>query len=408
MRDRLVAVLVGMTVAVVALYGLPRAYILADYVHSQEARKADRSVALVAIVLDQRRAAGVPITPTFLETLLSEDESLEYVAADGGTVRAGPATPGSDPADLVRSRDLTEGGSVTLVRGHDLVEERVSDALMPLVLLGLVLVILSALVGFALARRLTRPFGELADIAESIGAGRFDVDVPHYRVPEAEAIGQALRRGSVQLASHQRREREFAVRAAHELRTPIAALRLQLEDLALWPQTPPEVAAELDGHLPELDRLNTAITEFLDIARTDRIADVEEVDLAALLDAAGERWREQAGAVGRALLVPTGPLVRVRVPRAVAVTLLDLLVEDALDTGRGQLRVEAQAGTDYARVLVCSQTARPADDAATTGGGLRAAASVLAQSVGGSVSVADASGTQVALTLPAATGAARG
>lgn len=402
MRDRLVAVLVGITVAVVALYGLPRAYMLADYVQSQEERKADRSIDLLAVVLEQRSTAGEPVTPAFLEPLRDQDESLEYVAPDGAVVRAGPDVPGADPADIVRSRDLGDGGRVTLVRGHDLVEGRVSDALLPLVLLGLVLVALAATVGFVLARRLTRPFAELADIAESVGAGRFDVDVPHYRIPEAEAIGQALRHGSAQLASNQRREREFAVRAGHELRTPIAALRLQLEDLSLWPQTPPDVAAELDGYLPELDRLSAAITEFLDIARSDRLVDAEDVDLGELLAEGAERWRARAGAEGRSLLVTEGPEVRVRVPRDVATALLDLLVEDVLGAGQGPMTVAVQGGADYARVSMGSQAPRAEEDLVEVGGGPRAAASVLAQSVGGHVSAADHSGTTVVLTLPVA------
>lgn len=401
MRDRLVAVIVGMTVAVVALYGLPRAYVLADYVQSQEERTADRSIDLLAAVLEQRGATGEPVTPDFLEPLRTQGESLEYVAPDGDVVRIGPDAPGTDPADIVRSRDLGDGGRVTLVRGHDLVEDRVSDALLPLVLLGLVLVALAAAVGFVVARRLTRPFGELAAIAESVGAGRFDVDVPHYRIREAEAIGQALRRGSAQLASNQRREREFAVRAAHELRSPVAALRLQLEDLSMWPQTPPEVAAELEGYLPELDRLGAAITEFLDIARSDRLIDAEEVDLRALLVEGADRWQARAVAEGRSLLVPEGPEVWVRVPRDVATALLDLLVEDALATGLGPMTVAAQGGADYARVSVASQSPRTDDDPAAVGCGPRAAASVLAQSVGGNVSAADPSAATVVLTLPA-------
>ena len=93
--------------------------------------------------------------------------------------------------------------------------------------------------------------------------GRFDVEVPHYGVPEAEAIGSALRRSARDLDALVRREREFAVSASHELRTPVTALRLEIEDVASWPQTPPDVAEELSRALAELDRLSATISTLL-------------------------------------------------------------------------------------------------------------------------------------------------
>lgn len=267
MRDRLVATLVGLTVAVVALYGIPRAYFVADLVHDNEVRKVTRSANLLAAVVAERQAAEGPVTESFLEPLLVEAETVEYVAPDGSVVRAGSLRASGSSDDLVESRPLPGGGQVTLRRSSALVDERVSAAVLPLVLLGVGLTVGAALVGFFFARRLTRPFGQLAVVADEIGRGNFDVDVPHYRVPEAEAIGEALRRGSAQLDELVRRERDFAVNASHELRSPITALRLGLEDLAMWPQTPPEVADELNSYLPELDRLSAAITQYLDAGR---------------------------------------------------------------------------------------------------------------------------------------------
>jgi len=52
--------------------------------------------------------------------------------------------------------------------------------------------------------------------------------------------------------------------ASHELRTPITALRLSLEDLTLWDSTPPAVRAELQRALREIDRLSTAVTRVLE------------------------------------------------------------------------------------------------------------------------------------------------
>jgi signal transduction histidine kinase len=269
MRERLVTILVGLTVAVIALYGIPRAYFVADLVHDSEVRKVERSADLITVVLAERQATSTsgPVTERFLESFLHEAESIEYVAPDGAVTVAGAVVERKTPEDISVTREVQGGGRLTMWRSGALVEERVSDALLPLVLLGVALMLAAAVVGFLLAKRLSRPFAELASIADDIGTGRFDVEVPHYSVPEAEAIGDALRRGAMRLDELVQRERALAVDASHELRTPIAALRLELEDLALWPQTPPEVADELRRYIPELTRLSAAVTQYLDTAR---------------------------------------------------------------------------------------------------------------------------------------------
>ena len=272
MRERLIALFVGLTVAVLALSGIPRAYAVADLVHASELSKAERSADLIAVVIEERGAAGGAVTEASLEPLLHSAESIEYVAPAGTVTRAGTAAQRPSPDDISVNRQIPGGGRLTLWRSGDVVEDGVSDAVLPMVLLALALLIAAALVGSVLARRLSRPFAELATVADDIGQGRFDVEVPHYAIPEAEAIGDALRRGASRLDELVERERSLAVNASHELRTPIAALRLELEDLAMWPQTPPEVADELRGYIPELKRLSAAVTQYLDTARDQRRA----------------------------------------------------------------------------------------------------------------------------------------
>ncbi|GAA4112441.1 hypothetical protein GCM10022415_07210 [Knoellia locipacati] len=272
MRERLIALFVGLTVAVLALSGIPRAYAVADLVHVNEQSKAERSADLIAVVIGERASSRGAVTEASLAPLLDSAESIEYVAPGGTVTRAGTAAQRPSPDDISVSREVPGGGRVTLWRSGDVVEEGVSDAVLPMVLLALALLIAAALVGSVLARRLSRPFAELATVADDIGQGRFDVEVPHYAVPEAEAIGDALRRGAGRLDELVERERSLAVNASHELRTPIAALRLELEDLAMWPQTPPEVADELRGYIPELKRLSAAVTQYLDTARDQRRA----------------------------------------------------------------------------------------------------------------------------------------
>lgn len=350
MRERLVATLVGMTIAMLALYGIPRAYMLADLVTGYETRSVTRAAENLSVVIEERIKTGDPVTATYLRRFLRDGDTLSYEPVDGPTVVAGPSRDVSE--DILRSRDLPDGSTLTLSRSREEIDEEISNALTPLILIGLSLTLVAAAFGFVLARRLSRPFKELAQDADRLGLGHFDIDPPRYAIPEAEAIAEALRSSSERLGELVRREREFASNASHQLRTPITALRLELEDLSLWPQTPPEVADELNRYLPELDRLSSAIDELLGLARGHRLGDAIEVDLAELTADVVDRWSPLVQAAGHELRHVDGGPVPARIVPGPVLQILDVLVENAATHGTGAIAVEAEDVGPYVRIVV--------------------------------------------------------
>ncbi|EAP98172.1 putative two-component system histidine kinase [Janibacter sp. HTCC2649] len=409
MRDRLVAALVGMTITMIALYGVPRAYQLADLVTTQENAKITRSANLLTVVITERNSAAAPVTSDFLAGLLNTGESIEYVAADASVVRAGAPATGED--DIVQRRSLPGGGTVTITRSGDVVDERVSKALLPLILIGLGLVAVAACIGYVLARRLARPFGELAEAADHLGRGRFDVELPHYAIPEAERIGAALRRASAKLDGLVEREREFAANVSHQLRTPVTSLRLTLEDLSMWPETPASVASELTSSMSELDRLNAAITEILELSRGQRLGDAVDVDLSELVGDTVDRWKQQYADSGRVLVHdPTEPVLAHVVPGPV-VQVIDVLLENARAHGTGRVVAGARERGRYLHVIVADEGLRTVGDEVfqrgtgdrdSDGHGLGLTiASQLATSLDGYLVLAEAATTTFVLILPA-------
>lgn len=414
MRERLIAALVGVTVAMIALYGIPRAYMLAQQVETQETLKAERTVDLLAVLVAEREADADPVTADYLADLLHDAEHIVYVAPDGTRVATGDR-PVEHERDIVMSRPVAGGGELTLSRSGRLVDRRVSDALLPLVVLGVVLTVVAAGIGFVLARRLSRPFTELARQADQLGHGHFDLVVPHYAIPEAELIGQSLRASAERLEELVRREREFAVNASHQLRTPVTALRLELEDLALWPETPPQVSAQLATSLTELDRLSAAITDQLDLARGHRLSDAADVDLAALAADAVRRWEDALTSRDRRLVRAGDHTVPAHLPPGPLLQVLDVLIENAATHGTGTVTVDVtDAGThlqvrvaDEGRETVGPEVFRRGVGRRTSDGmgvGLAVAAE-LSEAIGGYLSVDDTPPTRFVLRLPHATAA---
>lgn len=357
MRERLITAFVGLAVIVVALYGLPRAYLVAEQVQKAEHRKIERSTDLLASLLPELAARG-DISDSDLVGLLQDSERIEYRGADGELIAsAGPQLAGH-PADIIVTRQTGRGTTVTLQRAGKLVADRVADAVRPEVIIAVVLTLLSALAGLILARLLSRPFQELAGAAAQLGNGKFDLKEKNYSVPEAQAIGTALHTSSQALAELVRLEREFATNASHQLRTPITALRLKLEDLSYWEETPPSVAAQLTDSLGEIDRLSTAVSELLELARGRRLTAARDLDLGAVAAEAVARWERQAHAKGREILSHDGTLPAFTNPGP-ANQILDILIENAINHGAGTIRVKAADAGTHLSLTVSNEGSQP-------------------------------------------------
>lgn len=399
MRDRLVATFVGLTLLVLALFAVAASYVVADVVQDQERERADRTAALVAAAVDARLAAGTTVDQDYFTSLLRSDERVVYRAPAGERITAGTVT-----AEGPRStRPVDGGGSVTLSLSGRSMTDRVSAGVLPLVLLSLALAAVAGVVAVVMARRFARPFGELSVVAAEIGAGRFDTPVPRYRVQEADELGRALRDTGRRLDVLLERERSLAVNASHELRTPITALRLSLEDLALWEQVPPEVGAELTSAIAAVDRLGVAVTELLEERRDDALDDEVDVDLVGLTSTLAEPWRARLSAQDRELVLTSSAPVLARVAIEPVQQVVDALLAQATDDGTGTVTIDVSALRTVLRVRVSDQGPRRLPSGVLHGDagvvGLAQAAET-AESVGGYVTVQDAPQTRVMLILP--------
>lgn len=99
------------------------------------------------------------------------------------------------------------------------------------------------------------PFRQLALAARALGRGRFDLDLPTTRIPEARAIARALDSSAGQLRDRLEREREFGLLASHALRTTLTSLRLNLEEPVDDPEISDEARETAHGCLRTVGRI---------------------------------------------------------------------------------------------------------------------------------------------------------
>ncbi|MFG2007382.1 sensor histidine kinase [Spirillospora sp. NPDC048911] len=143
------------------------------------------------------------------------------------------------------------------------------------------------------------------------------------------------------------RQRQFASDAAHELRTPITGLRVNLEDLAMYPNDT-DIPAATQAALRATDRLESIVADLLLLARIGTVASVrEEVDLAELVRAevATRTWI----AALRTRLAPGLAITGVRLQLA---RLLGNLLDNAERHAKEAIEIEVRRDAEDAGMAV--------------------------------------------------------
>jgi signal transduction histidine kinase len=199
-----------------------------------------------------------------------------------------------------------------------------------------------------LGRRLTIPLERVAVAAARLGDGDFAVRAPRASIEEVDAVARALDATAARLDELLSRERAFAADASHQLRTPLAALRIELEALELRGAGSDELLAAL----AQVDRLEATIETLLAVSRDAPLAR-EAADVGPMLDDLEARWRGELAAVSRPLHIRIGerPLHALASPGVVA-EILDVLVDNARRHGSGEVDVTARHASGYVAIDV--------------------------------------------------------
>ncbi|MBL8380198.1 MAG: HAMP domain-containing protein [Burkholderiales bacterium] len=159
---------------------------------------------------------------------------------------------------------------------------------------------------FLLVRRITRPLEALADAARTVGRGGAPPPLAEAGPGEVVAVARAFNQMANDLKTQEQDRALVLAGISHDLRTPLARLRLGVEMSA--------DASLKDGMVADIEQMDQVIGQFLDFARSghDDRAALTEVDLAQL---AGDLGRHYAGARGELRIsVPAGSTVRARAP----------------------------------------------------------------------------------------------
>lgn len=134
-------------------------------------------------------------------------------------------------------------------------------------IIALAMLLLAAALAYPLSRRLVRPVRDFQDVARRLAAGDFSARVPTHGGDELARLGQDINALAAALERNEQARRRWAADISHELRTPIALLRAELE--ALQDGVRPFDHDALDALHGDTLRLGRLVDDLYDLTTTD-------------------------------------------------------------------------------------------------------------------------------------------
>jgi len=349
-RRRITEAIVGVTGLVLLMLGFPLAAAVHQSIVDGEVTDlqgtAARTLAELDVPLDRTQLLAVSRDPDVPPSFSVYDASGTLIfgpgpaAADPVVRRALAGDPGTSRNGRIEvSTPITAGtsdqviGALALRKSLGRANHRVLTAWAIMAAAGLGALAFGLVVASRVAARLSRPVTDLAARASTIGAGGPLAAPPASGIAEIDTLAAALAASSARVSDALDRERRFSADVSHQLRTPMTGLRLQVETA----RASGDVEA-LEPALRDLDRLEQTVDHLLAFAR-DAMPASATARLDEAADRAAARWTARVTAAGRHITAEPGPPTCVRAAPASLDQVLDVLIDNALHHGRGDIVV---------------------------------------------------------------------
>jgi signal transduction histidine kinase len=312
MRRRLVGSTLAVVGIVLALFGIPLA-IGAQYALEQRAAESVRSEAnRIAATVDFWLARGDQPTEARVEQIASDNR---FVQVKGPAVGTRPSQVADDRRITIQvgsqpPADYALSGEKISDKGWVVAVEQSRDALASDILQMRLLITAAAVFAMAVAtgltvltaNRLAEPMVDLAEMAERIGVG----DPPAHRsygVGELDRIASVLEATAARISRMLAAERHFAADASHQLRTPLTALSMRLEEI-IETNDLDVVKEEASTALVQVERLTDVVQRVLKRnGRNARVGSEARMSVDRVVRQQVREWRLAFESQGRAILV---------------------------------------------------------------------------------------------------------
>ncbi|MFF7470585.1 ATP-binding protein [Streptomyces sp. NPDC008092] len=358
MRRRLIQSTLAVVLVVIAVFGVSLVIVESRTISNSAQERVDSEALRLASIVDSRILGDEDVTAAILRSQVGKDQYAVIRIPGKAPIELGVRPEG----DVIHyTADGEEGETVTVQEPRSTVTREVGRTLLIIGAVALLAVIAAVLLAIRQANRLASPLTDLAETAERLGSGDPRPRHKRYGVPELDRVADVLDSSAERIGRMLTAERRLAADASHQLRTPLTALSMRLEEITLT-DDPDIVKEEANVALTQVERLTDVVERLLTNSRDPRTGSAVSFDLDEVIQQQLAEWRPAYRSSGRAI-VSSGKrhLRAVGTPGAVA-QVLAALIENSLMHGGGTVALRTRVTGNQAVVEVTDEGAGvPAD-----------------------------------------------
>lgn len=339
MRRRMIKSTVSAVLIVVVLLGVPLAIIDTMRISESEHALLNQEVQRIGFVVDLQLANN-QFNAQALKQYLTPGHSALLTFKNRQ-----PVTVGTAPTDNVQSSGVYQGPTgerVIVMESWSPTETRIRNGLLLILGVAVLATIAASGVAFLQARRLSRPLSDLAQTAERLGSGDPRPRHRRYGIPELDRVAEVIDHTADRISRMLATERRLAADASHQLRTPLTALSMRLEEI-IAAQDLADVKEEAAIALTQVERLTDVVQRLLTDARdTRRSTSTVPIDVDMVIRQQIFEWRPAFRSARRPIRVDgVRGLAAVATPGAFA-QVLATLMENSLMHGAGPVTIKTR------------------------------------------------------------------
>ncbi|AYL36443.1 ATP-binding protein [Streptomyces fungicidicus] len=338
MRRRLIQSTLAVVLVVIAVFGVSLVIVETRTISESARERVESEAVRLASIVDSRLLVEDKVTAEIISDQVAEDRYAVIRIPGKPPIEVG-AKPEGDVISATAPGE--EGETVTVQEPRSSVTREVGRTLLIIGLVALLAVIAAVLLAVRQASRLASPLTDLAETAERLGSGDPRPRHRRYGVPELDRVADVLDRSAERIARMLTAERRLAADASHQLRTPLTALSMRLEEITLT-DDPDTVKEEATIALAQVERLTDVVERLLTNSRDPRTGSAVTFDLDEVIKQQLAEWRPAYRSAGRAIVTSGKRELRaVGTPGAVA-QVLAALIENSLMHGGGTVALRTR------------------------------------------------------------------
>ncbi|MFE6223262.1 MULTISPECIES: HAMP domain-containing sensor histidine kinase [unclassified Streptomyces] len=338
MRRRLITSTLAVVLVVISVFGVSLVLVETRTITSSAQESVDAEALRIVSIVDSRLIGGEPVNPDILAEQSGAKRYALITIPGRPPIEIGARPTGS----VIRGYAEGERGETVIVEeSRSAVTSEVGSTALIIVAVAGLAVIAAVLLAVRQANRLASPLTDLAETAERLGSGDPRPRHKRYGVPELDRVADVLDASAERIARMLTAERRLAADASHQLRTPLTALSMRLEEVALADDLD-TVKEEATIALTQVERLTDVVERLLTNSRDPRSGSAVAFDIDEVVKQQIEEWRPAYRSAGRAIVRSGKQGMRaIGTPGAVA-QVLAALIENSLMHGGGTVALRTR------------------------------------------------------------------